>query len=118
MDYRAFRRHWHGKRLGKLAVATNTTQLARTGTVVIAGATFTIEQAGAQPCSYTIDLRPSPDDVRRGARRVGRCDDQPVQVKVRLGRQCPGGRRPSPVPVRRTITEGAAGRLRGPDQMR
>ncbi len=27
---------------------------------IIAGATFTIEQAGAQPCSYTIDPTDTP----------------------------------------------------------
>jgi hypothetical protein len=62
----------------RLVVAANTSQSARTGTVVIASATFTIEQAGAQACSYTI--RPTyynagrgPDDVRIDVHSTGTC---------------------------------------------
>ena len=62
----------------RLAVATNTTQLARTGTVVIASATFTIDQAGAQACSYTIkptyyNAGRGPDDVRIEVRSASGC---------------------------------------------
>ena len=62
----------------RLAVATNTSPSARTGTVVIAGATFTIEQAGAQACSYTIkptyyNAGRGPDDVRIDVRSTGEC---------------------------------------------
>ena len=81
----------------KLAVAANTSQSARTGTVVIAGATFAIEQAGAQPCSYTID----PTEYTAGAG----ADDVRVQVKVH-----PSCSWTSSSPVQwATITEGAAG---------
>ena len=81
----------------KLAVAANTSQSARTGTVIIAGATFTIEQGGAQPCSYTIDpteytAEAGPDDVR-------------VQVKVHPSCSWTSS---SPVPWA-TITEGVTG---------
>jgi all-beta uncharacterized protein/BACON domain-containing protein len=62
----------------KLAVSNNTSPSARTGTVVIAGATFTIEQAGAQACGYTI--RPTyynagrgPDDAKIDVRSTGEC---------------------------------------------
>ena len=58
----------------KLAVATNTSQSARTGTVVIAGATFTIEQAGAPG----LQLHHQSDEHNAGAG----ADDVRVQVKV------------------------------------
>jgi Viral BACON domain/Putative binding domain, N-terminal len=86
-----------GNGLVKLAVATNTSQSARTGTVVIAGATFTIEQAGAQACSYTIN--PTDYNARAGS------DDVRVQVKVHPSCSWTSS---SPVPWA-TITEGAAG---------
>jgi hypothetical protein len=61
-----------------LAVATNTSQSDRTGTVVIASTTFTIEQAGAQACNYTIkptyyNAGRGPDDVRIEVRAPGGC---------------------------------------------
>ena len=61
-----------------LVVATNTSQSARTGTVVIASATFTIEQAGAQACSYTIkptyyNAGRGPDDVKIDVQSTGTC---------------------------------------------
>ena len=62
----------------RLAVATNMGQSARTGTVVVASATFTIEQAGAQACSYTIkptyyNAGRGPDDVRVEVRSTSGC---------------------------------------------
>ena len=81
----------------KLAVAANTSQSARTGTVVIGGATFTIEQAGAQACTYTID--PTEFNAKAGA------DEARVQVKVHPSCSWTSS---SPVPWA-TITEGAAG---------
>ena len=62
----------------RLAVATNSSQSARTGTVVIGGVTFTIEQAGAQACSYTIqptyyNAGRGPDDVKIEVRSTGGC---------------------------------------------
>ena len=81
----------------KLAVAANRSQSSRTGTVIIAGATFTIEQAGAQPCSYTIN----PTEYTAGAGS----DDVKVRVKVH-----PSCSWTSSTPVQwATITEGAAG---------
>jgi hypothetical protein len=62
----------------ELAVGTNTSQSARTGSVVIAGVTFTIEQAAAQACSYTIkptyyNAGRGPDDVKIDVRSNGAC---------------------------------------------
>ncbi len=62
----------------RLAAAANTSPSARTGTVVIAGVTFTIEQAGAPACSYTIqptyyNAGRGPDDVRIAVRSTSGC---------------------------------------------
>ena len=52
--------------------------MARTGTVRVGGATLTVEQAGAQPCSYTIkptyyNAGRGPDDVNIDVRSTGEC---------------------------------------------
>jgi len=61
-----------------LGVASNAGRSARTGAVVIAGITFTVEQAGAATCTYT--LKPTyynagrgPDDVDVDVRSTGEC---------------------------------------------
>jgi hypothetical protein len=81
----------------RLAVATNTSQSARTGTVVIAGATFTIEQAGAQACSYTI--KPTNYNAGRGP------DD--IKIEVRSTAACPWSA--TSIASWVSVAEGAAG---------
>ena len=62
----------------RLAIATNTSPSARIGTAAIAGVTFTIEQASAEVCSYTIqptyyNAGRGADDVRIGVRSTSAC---------------------------------------------
>jgi hypothetical protein len=62
----------------RLGIANNAGPSSRTGTVVIAGITFTVEQAGAAACTYSItptsyNAGRGPDDVNVEVRSLGDC---------------------------------------------
>lgn len=62
----------------RLGIANNAGPSSRTGTVVIAGITFTVEQAGPAACTYSIkptyyNAGRGPDDVNIEVRSLGDC---------------------------------------------